>query len=312
MQTMMSIGAVERDTGLSKDALRVWERRYGFPMPLRDQLGERAYPLDQVNKLRVLKRLLDQGHRPGKIIHLNVQELQNLVQEVAQTGSTVSAGGIEQTVLQAYLDLCKSHQAEALRHGLSQAISRMGLKRFVIDLLAPLNRLVGEAWAGGGLQVFEEHLYTESVQTVMRAAISTLHPAQTASPARPRILLTTLPQEQHGLGLLMAEAIFALEGASCISLGVQTPIIEIVGAAQSQQAHIVALSFSAATNPRQVLDSLLDLRNKLPGEIEIWAGGHCPVLLRRPPPFLQVLTDLAEIPDALTDWQVSRHARLAS
>ena len=32
----LSIAAVERDTGLSKDTLRVWERRYGFPAPQRD------------------------------------------------------------------------------------------------------------------------------------------------------------------------------------------------------------------------------------------------------------------------------------
>ena len=52
-----SIAAVERDTGLGKDTLRVWERRYGFPQPQRDSSGERIYPLDQVEKLRVIKRL---------------------------------------------------------------------------------------------------------------------------------------------------------------------------------------------------------------------------------------------------------------
>jgi len=39
-----SIAAVERDTGLAKDTLRVWERRYGFPAPARDANGERLYP----------------------------------------------------------------------------------------------------------------------------------------------------------------------------------------------------------------------------------------------------------------------------
>ena len=38
----ISIAAVERDTGLGKDTLRVWERRYGFPQPLRDAFGERV------------------------------------------------------------------------------------------------------------------------------------------------------------------------------------------------------------------------------------------------------------------------------
>ncbi|MET1081887.1 MAG: MerR family transcriptional regulator, partial [Burkholderiales bacterium] len=29
----VSIATVERDTGLSKDTLRMWERRYQFPRP---------------------------------------------------------------------------------------------------------------------------------------------------------------------------------------------------------------------------------------------------------------------------------------
>jgi hypothetical protein len=35
----LPIASVERETGLSKDTLRVWERRYGFPTPERDANG---------------------------------------------------------------------------------------------------------------------------------------------------------------------------------------------------------------------------------------------------------------------------------
>jgi DNA-binding transcriptional MerR regulator len=59
--TQFNIAAVERDTGLSKDVLRMWERRYGFPVPERDANGERLYPADQVERLRLIKRLMDQG-----------------------------------------------------------------------------------------------------------------------------------------------------------------------------------------------------------------------------------------------------------
>ncbi|MGV8898488.1 MAG: MerR family transcriptional regulator [Burkholderiaceae bacterium] len=307
----MSIGAVERDTGLSKDALRVWERRYGFPAPSRDSLGERAYSFEQVDKLRLLKRLLDQGHRPGKIMHYSIQELQQLVQKsvlvAAGTANESSASEADSAILQGYLDLCKTHQAEVLRHSLSHALFRMGLERFIVEILAPLNRLVGDAWASGVLQIFEEHLYTESVQIVMRTAISTLPQPQGKELLRPRILLTTLPQEQHGLGLLMAEAIFVLDGASCISLGVQTPAIDIVSAARSQSADIVALSFSGAMNPRHVLEGLADLSSKLPAGIELWVGGHCPALARRPPESVHMLSNLAEIHVSLSDWH-ARHA----
>ena len=52
-----SIAAVERDTGLAKDTLRVWERRYGFPAPGRDAQGERLYSDDDLVRLRHIRRL---------------------------------------------------------------------------------------------------------------------------------------------------------------------------------------------------------------------------------------------------------------
>jgi hypothetical protein len=54
LQGLPGISAVERDTGISKDLLRAWERRYGFPAPLRDLSGERVYPAEQVQRLRLL------------------------------------------------------------------------------------------------------------------------------------------------------------------------------------------------------------------------------------------------------------------
>lgn len=78
--TMFTIAAVERDTRLGKDTLRVWERRYGFPRPLRDDNGERLYPPEQVEQLRHIRRLLDAGWRPGRIVGLSMEELQRVGQ----------------------------------------------------------------------------------------------------------------------------------------------------------------------------------------------------------------------------------------
>lgn len=65
---LLTISAVERETGLSKDTLRAWERRYGFPVPDRDARGDRRYSLEQVERLRKIKRLVDHGFRPSKVI----------------------------------------------------------------------------------------------------------------------------------------------------------------------------------------------------------------------------------------------------
>ena len=45
------IGVIERDTGIGRDRLRVWERRYGFPDPVRNAKGERVYPEAQLRQL---------------------------------------------------------------------------------------------------------------------------------------------------------------------------------------------------------------------------------------------------------------------
>lgn len=301
MQITMSIGSVERETGLSKDTLRVWERRYGFPQPGRDVAGERAYPLDQVERLCLVKRLLDRGHRPGKVIGHDIAELRQLAGESA-SGSPQADVADERQDLLHYIALCKAYRFDELRRALSQELLRLGLYRFVVDVIAPLNTMVGARWASGYFAVFEEHLYTESVQIVMRNAIASIPQHHHDVEITPRVLLTTFPQEQHGLGLLMAEAIFALEGARCISLGVQTPIMEIARAAETQKVDIVALSFSASMNGNHMAEGVRDLRAKLRPRCEIWAGGGCAALERRPPSELLVL-DLSDIGVALADWR---------
>ncbi|MRW91639.1 MerR family transcriptional regulator [Duganella sp. FT80W] len=303
-----TISDVERDTGVAKETLRVWERRYDFPQPLRDPNGERIYPMEQVHKLRLVKRLIDLGFRPGKVIQYSTAELQELTGKASGAGNGPLTAGPE---LQTYLDLCKSHQMEAMRRKLSQALLMMGLKSFVIELVAPLTTLIGEAWASGQLATFEEHLYTESLTVVMRSAIFAMPQSSASSSGAPRILLTTLPQERHGLGLLMAEAMCVAEGAQCISLGVQTPLLDIVEAARAQRVDIIALSFSVAMNPRQALDGLAELHARLAGSAELWAGGSNAALKRRRPAYVRVF-ELADLAAAIAEWRRRHAAAIAS
>jgi len=300
----LPIAAVERDTGLSKDTLRVWERRYGFPQPLRDAHGERIYPHDQVDKLRLLKRLMDQGHRPGKIAEHTVEQLQALAEAGNGRSGGAPAGEAPDENLRHYLRLITEHDVEELRRELARLAVRAGLARFVTDVVAPLTARVGEAWAKGELAIFEEHLYTESAQAVLRSAVSAIpHPGES-----PRVLLTTIPSEPHGLGLLMAEAMFALEGARCVSLGVRTPVVEIVRGAAIQHIDIVALSFSPVVSPNQVVESLRQLRDSLPAATEVWAGGSSPALQRRAPDGVRVLARLDDVGPAVAGWRAARIA----
>jgi methylmalonyl-CoA mutase cobalamin-binding subunit len=301
-----SIAAVERDTGLTKDTLRVWERRYGFPNPGRDAFGERLYPIDQVDKLRVLRRLMDAGHRPGKLIHLPMPALLALGRQERQErqGSSAapaqpSAAGLAAPDVVQCLALIHSRQPEALRRSLAQSLLRLGLERFVFDIAGPLIRLIGEVWSRGELEIYDERLSIESLQTVMRGALASI-----SSPgAPPTVMLTTVPGESHGLGLLMAESLLSLQGCRCLSLGVQTPLWDIVLAARAHRADVLALSFSSALNAAQVIDSLTELREKLPASTRIWAGGDSPALRRHRLVGVEVLAGLHEIAPQVVCWR---------
>ena len=295
----LAIAAVERDTGLSKDTLRVWERRYGFPQPARDTSGERLYPPEQVARLRLIARLLGSGLRPGRVVPLPLAELQQLL--LASAPAPTSAALSPE--LQAILVLVRRHAVMDLRRTLSQAVLRLGLGRFLTDLLAPLNLQIGEAWARGEIQVFEEHMYTESVTAVLRGALGTT--ASMPRPGMPRVLLTTLPGETHLLGLLMAEIVLVLEGCECVSLGAQTPVAEIAQAVQANRAQIVGLSFSPAFSAQSLLAGLEDLRQRLPTEVQIWAGGSHQTLKRRTPPGVTAVPLLEDIVPLLASWNVN-------
>jgi methanogenic corrinoid protein MtbC1 len=289
-----NISAVERDTGLSRDVLRMWERRYGFPTPERDGKGERVYSREQVERLRLIKRLMDQGHRPGRLIASSPDELAGLAPRrpppvpVATTGE-----GIEEL-----LTLLKTHETSVFHSALQSRLARAGLQRFVDETVAPLAQRVGEAWQEGEVEVFEEHLFTEVILRVLRQAIAGLP----AGLRPPRILLTTPPEELHALGMLMAEALFALDGATCVSLGTQMPASDIQRAAMSHRADVVALSLSSAFPARQVGPLLKQLRELLPVEIELWVGGSGALRMPLPGGVLRLPTlDAASL--ALRQWR---------
>lgn len=330
---MMSIAAVERDTGLSKDTLRVWEKRYGFPTPMRDAQGERCYPLDQVERLRLIKRLLDVGHRPGRVVALPVTDLQALAEHSADAlvqppypapgsapGSTARpAADLSLHPTSNELSLAQgawvaqalhhvdAHDVAGLKRVLARASAHLGLAAFTADVVAPLLQAMGDGWLRGRFQVPQEHWVSHCLQQSLHSAIHGLPPAQPDH--APRVILSTFPGEPHAMGLLMVEVWLALLEAQPINLGPQTPLWDLIHAAANHHADVVALSFSASAPAMLVQDTLLEFRAKLPAHIALWVGGRHPLLQRKPPPGVVTLDDMDTLRTAVHSWRTARATR---
>ncbi len=73
--TAFKIGAVSRITNIPVDTLRIWERRYQVVVPVRSNNSDRLYKKDDINRLTILKMLVDRGHSIGSIAKLSNEEL---------------------------------------------------------------------------------------------------------------------------------------------------------------------------------------------------------------------------------------------
>jgi DNA-binding transcriptional MerR regulator/methylmalonyl-CoA mutase cobalamin-binding subunit len=291
---LRSIAEVEGETRVPRATLRMWERRYGFPAPARDARGERAYPPAQVELLKQAQLLIVQGHRPASLLGGGGAGIARLMD------STPRAQAPSRTRAQdKVLRLLQGHDVAALRAALEENLRAVGVAAFATEVLPQLSRVIGDAWAAGELQVHEEHLYSDTVYEVLRAAIAGLSTA--LRPEAPQVLLTTFPQEYHGLGLQMAQALFALQGCRTVMLGVRLPLDQIAAAVRAYRADLVGLSFTPAMNASLVQRGLEELRGMLPTTVRIWAGGQSPAFAKRDIPGVRVVRDAAAIPDLLAE-----------
>ncbi len=261
-----SIRVASRLTGISADALRMWERRYGFPKPVRNDSQIRVYSDADIERLVLISRALKAGFRAGEVIHRDIDDLRRVL-----AGSAVAKlpSDAESPTIDAIIARLARDDLGGLRAELRQAIAALGPKRFLLEVAGSLVEQVGEGWAAGRLEVRQEHLFSEVLSTQLRLLLS----AHDDTSGEPVILLTTLSNELHGLGLDMAALYLALEGAQPRLLGLNTPPGQVVEAALALHARVIGLSVSPAADRNETQAQIARMLRELPQEVELWIGG---------------------------------------
>jgi len=282
-----SIGVVERDTGIGRDTLRVWERRYGFPRPVRNGKGERCYPEDQLRRLQRTRRLLDHGVRPGKLLPLSEDALDEIEASLLPEGSKK----IDKTV-EAILGAIRSADAGQVEVLLRRQYEKRGMREFVLETVVPLLQAVGELWISGKLQIFQEHFLSEQLNRFLNAEIAILQ----KSAGKPLVLLATLPGEEHTLGLLMLAAMLSCSGVSVVNLGGEVPMDQIGKAVKQFHADAVGITFSGAYPYQSIRPHLYELRELIAGDVALWTGGEGVRRLRKLPTGVTKFNSLGKLP----------------
>ncbi|MEO7137256.1 MAG: MerR family transcriptional regulator [Gemmatimonadales bacterium] len=262
-------------TGLTPHILRAWERRYQVVAPSRSEGGQRLYSDQDVQRLRLLRRLTDQGHSIARLAGASLEDLERSAREEGgpkPVEPEAPDSGAEE-FRSAALGAAHRLDAAELHAVLERAAVTLGVPGFLDQVVAPSLQEIGQRWREGTVSIAQEHLATG----VFRRVLGWLLRVYEVNHSAPRLVVATPPRQQHELGAMLAGAAAAAQGWHVTYVGADLPVADILSAARQVAASGVALSVVyPAVDPLLVSD-LQQLRTGLDPRAGILVGGSAAV-----------------------------------
>ena len=281
----LHIREVVRITGLRREQLYMWQRRYGFPHPSRDGFGDRVYPPDQVARLKLIKQLLSEGWRAGAVVPLAESALQSML------GIAVEDPVPLPPEIGTAVQLLGDHRVGELQNHLSKVLVGQGLRRFLEQTLIPLNEAVHERVVRGDMQTFQELRFADLAQRLLRDVTRMVRPTRDSL----QILLATPPNDPNQLGLAILELLLFTEGINCLTLGAGVPAQEIGGAARAYKVSLAILLFDRGISGKIAGQEIRSLRSELPADLPLIVSGRAVNLLAKPIASVRTAADFSSV-----------------
>ncbi|HYE31517.1 MAG TPA: MerR family transcriptional regulator [Methylomirabilota bacterium] len=271
MEPYHSIEMASRLTGLSQNLIRAWELRYRAVTPQRTATKRRVYSPAEIERLLCLKKLTEAGHSIGRIAHLPENQLRELAaNERMGVGGAIAPAVSGATLADKALDAIRTLNGPALEAAMKRGLTAWGGMGVLQRMIAPLAHQIGEKWRAGDITAAHEHFAT----AIIRRFLGEMEKSFSGADLAPGIVVATPTGQLHELGAMMAAAMAASLGWNVTLLGASLPAAEIAGAATQKRAKAVALSLVYPEDDPTLPQELLRLRQLMPGEIAIIAGGR--------------------------------------
>jgi DNA-binding transcriptional MerR regulator/methylmalonyl-CoA mutase cobalamin-binding subunit len=272
---------VARRTGLKPDLIRAWERRYGAVAPGRTETRRRFYSDEDIERLLLLRRVVNTGRGISQVAGLSSEELGALIAAEpapaapARTGAAAAddLDEVAESFLVRCLAAAQRLDVRELELELDRASVLFSRTHLIERLLVPLMRRIGDLWHEGALRPIHEHMASSVVRSFLGGMHGACHPEVSA----PHLVVTTPARQRHELGALLAAATAAGEGWQVTYLGPDLPPEEVAAAALQKGARAVGLSITYPPDDPVLVDDLRRLRRLLGARTALIVGGRaCP------------------------------------
>lgn len=265
-------------SGVSEHLIRAWERRYSFIEPSRTKNGRRQYTFEQIEILKYVRFLLQNGHTIGSLARIKNRDLKKLALDSGYQVAPLQLA-IEKT--RSYrLDLKKFNLIEIDRE-LSRARMSLPLNEFVIQVMGPFLLELGRLYGSGDISITQEHMVSHLVRNHLGELLSRIQTFSNWNERRktPKFVFTTQEGNIHEFGILLSALLVGSKQLSFQYLGPNLPALEIVKFCKETAAEVLVLG-STMLPPKSTKQSfksfIEELDRALPKSMQIWIGGYCP------------------------------------
>jgi DNA-binding transcriptional MerR regulator/methylmalonyl-CoA mutase cobalamin-binding subunit len=235
-EAVYPIRTISNLTGVNAVTLRAWERRYGLIRPKRTPKGHRLYTEADLDRIKRVLDLLDQG-----IAISQAGQLLDQSPSLQTRGAEAGQPDVWQQYQTRMLNALEQFDEAALDSAYNDALSLYPVELVNSRLVAPLLRLLGQRWKTTSGGVAEEHFFSVYLRNKLGARIHHLNARRKGQ----LLLVACLPGEQHEVGMLMFALAAVSHGYQVLVLGANLPLEQIPAVLERRRCDAVVLSGSA-------------------------------------------------------------------
>jgi DNA-binding transcriptional MerR regulator len=260
--SLLPIRTVANLTGVNPVTLRAWERRYNLITPKRTPKGHRLYTEGDVDLIKQVLDLLDQG--------ISISQVKPLLEQAPGQRAAAAVGELGEvwrSYQQRMLNAIESFDEYALDSVYNDALSLYPVDVVNQHLTAPLLRILGERWKEVDTGIAEEHFFSVYLRNKLGTRIHHINQRSSG----PLLLLACLPGEFHELGLLFFALSSVNFGYRVLVLGANTPLEQLPGVLKKRACAAVILACSSRPSRGVLENELPELVSK--ARIPVFVGG---------------------------------------
>ena len=236
-----NLKVVLKETGLTADTLRAWERRYGLPTPQRSAGGHRLYSQRDIETIKWLMARQAEG--------LSISHAVDLWNEKTATGVDLLADSVKPTLIspsantleavrREWISACMSFNEPLADQTLNQAFALYPLEIVCTEVLQLGLREIGEMWYRDEAIVQQEHFASALAHRKLDSLIAAAPP-----PTRSQtVLIGCTPGERHFFSPQLLTLLMRRRGLPVVYLGADVPLIKFDETLKQVKPALVILS----------------------------------------------------------------------